>query len=207
MAGIELSGMSAKVVGRPRGHRRGAAREALPVRPARVVQVHVRVDEPGQHVQAAGVDLLAAAGQLRPHVHDQAAVAADVAARRALRQVDGAAPDDEIEGLRREQVGDPEAHDLDDLVERDRELDLGVVPEPLVVRLQDRVLRPLAHADHEREAEARAVGVVRGEKRAYSAGESRSRPAPACSRAECSVSSPATAALPARSGCARTSST
>ena len=57
----------------------------------------MRVDEPRQHVQAARVDLLPAPGQLPPDLCDHAVAAADVAARRAVREVDGAAAEDEIE--------------------------------------------------------------------------------------------------------------
>ena len=57
--GVELSGMSTNVVPPPAASARLPGRRALPVGAARLVEVHVRVDHAGEHVQPAGIDLLA----------------------------------------------------------------------------------------------------------------------------------------------------
>ena len=44
--------MSKNAVNPPRGQRRAAGRQALPVRPAGLVEVHVRIEPAGEHVQA-----------------------------------------------------------------------------------------------------------------------------------------------------------
>ena len=55
-----------------RGQRGAAGREPFPVRAAGLVEVHVRVQPAGQDEQAARVELLARAGQLRLDGRDQA---------------------------------------------------------------------------------------------------------------------------------------
>ena len=58
VGGLALSGMSMQVVTPPGRERARAEREALPVRAAGVVEVHVRIDPAREHVQPARVDLL-----------------------------------------------------------------------------------------------------------------------------------------------------
>src|SRR3954447_24935575 len=78
------------------GERGGARRPALPVRAARLVEVHVRVDAAGQHVQPGRVDLLAAAGQLVGDLREDPAGDADIGAPWAAGEHDGASADYEV---------------------------------------------------------------------------------------------------------------
>ena len=58
--GVELSGMSKNSRAAAGRERPAAGGRAFPLGPARFVEVHVHVDDAGQHVQAAGVDLVGA---------------------------------------------------------------------------------------------------------------------------------------------------
>src|SRR3954447_21068272 len=80
------------------GERGGAGRPTLPVRPARLVEVHVRVEAAGEDVQAGRVDLLAPASQLVGDLREDAVGDADVGAAWAAGEDDGAAADDHVEG-------------------------------------------------------------------------------------------------------------
>src|SRR4029079_8003061 len=55
---------------------------------------------------------------------------------------------------------DPQARDVEDLLHRLRELGRRVADYPALALRQDRIARVTAHADHERKAELRLVGVV-----------------------------------------------
>ena len=57
----------------PRCERGGPGRKPLPVAAAGIVEVHVRIDDPGQDVAAGGVDRLrGVAGELGSHLRDPA---------------------------------------------------------------------------------------------------------------------------------------
>ena len=61
------------------GEGRGAGREPLPVGAPRIVEMHVRIDDAGEDVEAGGVDLRRGiARELRPDVGDQAVEDPDV---------------------------------------------------------------------------------------------------------------------------------
>ena len=59
VGGWALSGISIAAVAPPAASAARAGLEALPIGAAGLVEVHVRVDHPGQEMQAGGVDLLA----------------------------------------------------------------------------------------------------------------------------------------------------
>ena len=83
-AACEFSGMSKNAVNPPAASAARAGREALPVRAARLVEVHVRVEAAGEDVQPGRVDLLARRRQLRLDRGDRA-VGTPTSAPRARR--------------------------------------------------------------------------------------------------------------------------
>ena len=79
--------MSKNAVKPPAASAARAGREAFPVGPAGLVEVHVRVQAAGQDVQAAGVELLAtAARELGLDGGDRAVEHADVRGHRSGRR-------------------------------------------------------------------------------------------------------------------------
>ena len=88
--GVELSGMSKNIVPPPAASARLPRRRALPLGAARLVEVHVDVDDAGQHQQAARVDLVARRRQLRRDRDDPAVLDREIGlavGRRASRRV------------------------------------------------------------------------------------------------------------------------
>ena len=66
-----LSGMSTIVVMPPAAAARVAVVEAFPLGAARLVDVHVRVDEPGHHDEIAGIDDLRASAAVSSYAADR----------------------------------------------------------------------------------------------------------------------------------------
>ena len=78
---------------------RGAGREPLPVGPARIVEVHVRIDDAGEDVEAGGVDLRRGiALELRADLGDQAVEDPDVGPCNTVRPHHPGSADENIEG-------------------------------------------------------------------------------------------------------------
>ena len=114
------------------GEGRGAGRESLPLGPARIVEVDVRIDDAGEDVEAGGVDLRRGiALELGADLGDQAVEDPDVGPCNTVRPYHPGSADENIEGAhcRREVIVSPMAR-----LERRLAVARGDEPADTVVR-------------------------------------------------------------------------